>query len=284
MIAFFGTGLLGSGFVRALRRRGEEVHVWNRTASKARALEADGAKAFDDPAEAARGAERIHLALSDDAAVDETLERARPGLAKEVLLVDHTTTSPTGTAARAARWAERGVAFQHAPVFMGPQNALESTGIMLASGDRARFEALQPHLSRMTGKLVYLGPQPERAAAFKLFGNAFLMCMTAGIVDVLALGKALGLEPKDTATIFDAFNPAATIGARVGRILEGDFAHPSWELSMARKDARLMMEEAKRGDASLTLIPALAATMDRFIAAGHANDDWTVIAKDVVRR
>src|SRR5262245_42175620 len=38
VIAFFGMGLLGSNFVRALRRRGEEVRVWNRSAGKARAL------------------------------------------------------------------------------------------------------------------------------------------------------------------------------------------------------------------------------------------------------
>src|SRR6185369_12437277 len=56
MIAFLGTGLLGSGFVRALRGRGEAVNVWNRTAEKAKALEAHGAKAFGDPAEAVRGA------------------------------------------------------------------------------------------------------------------------------------------------------------------------------------------------------------------------------------
>ncbi|MCL4756213.1 MAG: hypothetical protein KJ015_39055 [Myxococcales bacterium] len=37
MIAFYGMGLLGSNFVRALRKRGEEVHVWNRTAARARA-------------------------------------------------------------------------------------------------------------------------------------------------------------------------------------------------------------------------------------------------------
>ena len=53
MIAFFGMGLLGSNFVRALRKRGEDVHVWNRSADKARALESVGAKAFDDPAAAA---------------------------------------------------------------------------------------------------------------------------------------------------------------------------------------------------------------------------------------
>src|SRR6185295_19693303 len=96
MIAFFGMGLLGSGFVRAYRRRGEDVHVWNRSPDKARALEADGARAFADPAEAARGAARVHLTLSDDAAVDEVLERAAPGLSPGVVIVDHTTTSATG--------------------------------------------------------------------------------------------------------------------------------------------------------------------------------------------
>lgn len=284
MIAFFGMGLLGSGFVRASLRRGEAVQVWNRTAAKARALEVDGAKVFEEPAEAARGASQIHLALSDDAAVDEVLERARPGFAPGVVLVDHTTTSPTGTRERAARWAERGVEFQHAPVFMGPQNALEGTGIMLASGDAARVERLRPALAAMTGKLVYLGPGAERAASFKLFGNLFLMFMTAGVAEVLTLAKALDVQPEDAATIFDIFNPAGTIGVRAKRMVFGDFATPSWELAMARKDARLMLEEANRGEVALPMLPAIAAVMDAYIARGHGNDDWTVIGKDAITR
>src|SRR6185312_7407045 len=103
MIAWLGTGLLGGNFVRALRRRGEAVQVWNRSAEKARALEESGARACDSPAAAARGAARIHLTLSDDAAVDDVLERAREGFLPGVVIVDHTTTSPTGTAARARR-------------------------------------------------------------------------------------------------------------------------------------------------------------------------------------
>jgi len=282
MIAFFGTGLLGSGFVRALRRRGDDVRVWNRSAAKARALEADGAKAFEDPAEAARGAARVHLTLSDDAAVDEVLERARAGFAPDVVVVDHTTTSPSGTAARAKRWAERGVAFQHAPVFMGPQNALESTGIMLASGDRARFDALAPALGKMTGKLLYLGSEPERAASFKLMGNMFLMFFTMGLAEVLGFAKAVGLRPEDAATLFDAFNPGVALGARLARMLDADFANPSWELAMARKDARIMIDEAAMHGAKLAVLPAIAAEMDRFIGRGHAHDDWSVLAKDAV--
>lgn len=280
MIAFFGMGMLGSGFVRALRRRGEDVQVWNRTHSKAQALEADGARAFALPADAARGAARIHLSLSDDAAVDDVLERAREGFAPGVFIVDHSTTSASGTAARAKRWEARGVAFLHAPVFMGPQNALESTGIMLTSGDAARVEALTPALSAMTGKLTNLGPRPDAAAAFKLMGNLFLMFLTTGLADMLALAKAMEVSPTDASKLFEMFNPGATVGARMKRITDAKFSEASWELSMARKDARLMLEEAERAGVPLAVLPAIAARMDAVIAAGHGGDDWTVIAKD----
>lgn len=282
MIAFYGMGLLGSNFVRALLRRGEAVQVWNRTPEKARALAQEGALPKADPAEAARGATRIHLTLSDDAAVDDVLERAWPGFGPHVTIVDHTTTSPAKTRIRAQRWAERGIAFQHAPVFMAPQNALESSGVMLASGDRARFDALSPELSRMTGKLVYLGPDPERAAVFKLLGNSFLMFLTAGLADFFALGKALGVAPAEARSLFDYFNPGVTIPGRIQRMLAADYGNPSWELQMARKDARLMLEGARDGSPPLAVLPAIAQEMDRWLERGHAHDDWTVIGKDAV--
>jgi len=284
MIAFFGSGMLGSGFVRALRKRGEVVAVWNRTHARAEALEAFGAKAFTDPAEAAHGATRIHLSLSDDAAVDDVLERARPGFEPGVVVVDHTTTSATGTVARAARWAERGIAFVHAPVFMGPQNALESTGVMLVSGDPATIEPIRPALEAMTGTLVDLGARPDAAAAFKLLGNCFLMFVTSGLADFLMLAKATGIAAEDAAKLFDAFNPGTTIQARIKRMLDADWSHPSWELAMARKDARLMMEEAERANVGFAVLPAIAARMDALIAEGHGRSDWTVLAKDALAK
>lgn len=284
MIAFFGMGLLGANFVRAALRRGEQVNVWNRTADRARVLEADGARVFDDPAEAARGATRIHLTVSDDAAVDGVLARARAGIGSAAVIVDHTTTSASGVRARAERHAREGIEFQHAPVFMGPQNARESTGTMLVSGDAQRVERLRPELEKMTGKLVYLGPAEERAAQFKLMGNLFLMHITGGVGEVLALGKAFGIEPRDAAKIFQIFNPGATLGARVSRIVAPQGAATSWELQMARKDARLMQEAATEGGVELALLQQIAAAMDRGIAAGHAREDWTVIAATALTR
>jgi 3-hydroxyisobutyrate dehydrogenase len=283
MIAFFGTGLLGANFVRALRRRGEEVHVWNRTAAKAKELEKEGAKAFEDPATAAKGAKRVHLTLSDDKVVDEVLELARSGFSRDVVLVDHTTTSPSGTTLRAQLWKDRKITFWHAPVFMGPQNALESTGLMLSSGDRATFDKLEPELAKMTGKVIYLGERPERAAGVKLMGNLFLVSMMSGLFDMYGLAKALDIPRAEAAALFDVFNPAMMLPARAKNVLKGDFSHPSWELAMARKDVRLMLAEAERGHVPLAIVPAIAQEMDRWLAKGHAKDDWSVIATDVIK-
>ena len=146
---------------------------------------------------------------------------------------------PAGARDWVARWAERGIAFQHAPVFMGPQNALEATGTMLASGDKARFDALSPALSKMTGKLLYLGPEPERAAQFKLLGNSYLMFLTAGLADFFALSKAFALSPEDGRLVVPTFQSGGGHPSAGRTDLAGESRVPSWELSMARKDARL---------------------------------------------
>src|SRR4051812_29892335 len=155
MIAFIGMGHLGANFVKAMLKKGEQVQVWNRTAEKAKALEADGAKAFDNVADAVKGADRIHLTLKDDASVDEILEQAAPGFMPGAFIIDHTTTTAEGAAKRTEQWKQRGFTYLHAPVFMGPQNAYESTGYMMVSGDKTVIDKVEPELKKMTGKLLY---------------------------------------------------------------------------------------------------------------------------------
>lgn len=282
MKAFLGMGLLGSNFVRALRQKGEAVQVWNRTASKAKELESHGARVFDNPADAVRGATIIHLTLKDDAAVNEVLEAALPGLTPGALLIDHTTTSKEGAIERTALWKQKGFVYQHAPVFMGPINALESTGFILVSGDQELIRQLEPVLSTMTGKVLNFGPEPGKAAAMKLIGNAFLVCFTAGIRDTLALSRALDVPVADLFTLFDNWNPGALLPARLKRMTAGDSSTPSWELNMARKDTGLFLDAAEQGQTDLALLPSIAALMDQWIEKGYGGHDWTVIAKDVI--
>lgn len=279
MISFLGTGLLGANFTRALLQRGEKVNVWNRTAEKARALEQYGATAFNDVAQAVKGCDRIHITLSDDKAVEEVLEKASAGIAKGTIIVDHTTTSAPGAASRAAYWKERGIYYIHAPVFMGPPNALDGSGTMMVSGDQEIIGKIEGALSKMTGKLWNLGPQPEKAAAIKLLGNLFHISLTGGVSDMITLADSLKVDVKELGPLLDVLNPSNVAQGRLRKISSKTFDQPSWELSMARKDARLMVEQAKSTQKELIVVPAVAAKMDKWIEKGHGNDDWTILSQ-----
>lgn len=280
MVAFLGMGLLGANFVRAMIGKGGQVRVWNRTQEKALALQQYGAAVFDDVAAAVRGADAIHLTLKDDAVVDEILAKAAPGLQPGATIIDHTTTSVEGAIRRTREWKEKGFAYIHAPVFMGPSNALESTGYMLVSGDQQLVSQWMPALSKMTGKVINFGPEPGRAAAMKLLGNLFLVAFTTGIADTLTLAKGMQVPFSDLSLLFDSWNPGAMLPARLKRMASGQYGSPSWELNMARKDVGIFLQEARQAGVSLAVIPAVAAEMDRWIKKGHGGDDWTVIAKD----
>lgn len=280
MKAFLGMGLLGSNFVKAMLRKGENVQIWNRTTSKAIALESEGAKVFENITSAVKGADIIHLTLKDDDTVNEVLEAASSGFKSGATIIDHTTTSAKGAVERTAKWKARGFTYLHAPVFMGPSNALEGSGSMLVSGDQGVIEKVESELSKMTGKLINLGPEEGKAAGLKLIGNSFLLAMTAGLSDTLALAKAQGIPSANVAELFGSWNPGSGMPARLNKLIEGNFSSPSWELDMARKDAGLMMKAAEEGQTKLTVIPAIAKEMDSWIAKGHGSDDWSIIAKD----
>ena len=101
---------------------------------------------------------------------------------------------------------------------------------------------------------------------------ALIFALAAAMSDVLAIGKGNGLTPAEALSLFDVFKPGSAlpwIGQRVARANDGP---ASFELAMARKDARLMIEAA--GKSPLQILPAIAAAMDRAIAAGRAQADY----------
>jgi len=278
-VAFLGTGLLGSGMVEGMLQRGDAVTVWNRTEAKARLLEASGAKVAATPGDAVAGAERVHMTLPDDAVVDEMMAAVVPRLRQDALVADHSTTSPRGTSARLTKLRDAGVKFVHAPVFMSPQMAKDAVGMMLVSGPQPVFESLRDALATMTGDVWYLGEQGDLAAAYKIFGNSMLFVIAAGVSDVFAMAKGLGIAPADALAVFSKFQPGGLITSRGKKMARGDFS-ATFEMTMARKDLRLMIEVA--GAHPMVVLPAIAEAMDRAIANGHGQDDLGAIAAEVV--
>jgi 3-hydroxyisobutyrate dehydrogenase len=276
-IALLGTGLLGAGMVENLLAKGQQVRIWNRTRDKLAPLARKGAEAAADPAACVRGAHRVHLVLAEDTAVDAVLAALRQGLGDGVPVYDHSTNLPQKVAARCAALRAQGVRYVPAPVFMSPANAREATGLMLVAGPTAEADEHTTALAPMTGKVWHVGERADLAAVYKLAGNSLFFALAAALADVLAIGAGNGVPAERMLALFDVFKPGAALPFLGQRVAKAGSGPASFELAMARKDARLMQEAA--AGAPLLLLPAIAAAMDRALAKGQASADYAVFTK-----
>jgi 3-hydroxyisobutyrate dehydrogenase len=276
-VAVLGTGLLGSAFAEGLLSRGgSEVVVWNRTRAKAEPLAALGARVVDSAADAVIGVDLIHLVLLDDDVVDAAIAEIRGSLAAGAVIVDHSTTRPDRTAARAAALDAAGMDYLHAPVMMGPGAAREAKGMMLVAGPTERFARVRGALSAMTGELWHVGERPDLAACYKLFGNAAILSIVGVVADIMHLADATGVMRTGALEMLSKVNLGGSMAFRGRMMVDGNF-EPSFTLDVARKDLRLMLEAA--GSEPTPMLRALAARMDEAIAAGQAAQDLAVIGQ-----
>lgn len=280
-ITVFGAGLLGAGMVRNLAEKGHAVRVWNRSPGRAAPL-SDCATVCTSPTEALEGAERLHILLSEDDAVDSVLALAMGAIQQGLPVLDHCTNLPARVAARSAALRAQGVHYLHAPVFMGPANMREGSGLMLIAGPRAEVEALQPALSELTGKVWHVGERADLAAVHKLSGNALLLSLSGVLGDILEMGQAQGLSPDETMAVFEVFRPGGALLPMAKRVTGAATAPPSFELAMAQKDVRLMIAAANGPD-GLVVLPAVAAAMAAAAAAGHGQRDFAIYARPRAR-
>jgi 3-hydroxyisobutyrate dehydrogenase-like beta-hydroxyacid dehydrogenase len=133
----------------------------------------------------------------------------------------------------------------------------------------------------MTGRLEYVGERPDLAAVNKLFGNAMIIGIAAVMADILTMAQASGVAAEDAIKLLGLLDLNAMVAGRGMNMAKGNFA-AAFELNMARKDVRLMLETA--GDRPMAALPAVAVRMDQLIASGHGAKDACVMAIDAVRR
>ncbi len=273
-VALLGLGLLGRGFVEGmLARGGTDVVVWNRTRAKAAGLDTLGATIVDSAAEAVERAERVHLVLLDDDVVDATIAEIKHALDPATVIVDHSTTLPVRTAARAAALDADGLQYLHAPVMMGPGAAREAKGMMLVAGPTERFARVREALTVMTGELWHVGERPDLAALYKLFGNATILPLIGVIADVMHMADANGVDRAGALEMLSKITVAPG-GLRGQMMVSGNY-DPQFTLEVARKDLRLMLETA--GTQPTPMLRAFAAAMDSALAAGHAGRDVAIL-------
>lgn len=275
VVAVLGTGIMGAGMARNMLRAGLDVRVWNRSIERARPLAADGATVADDPAAAVRGADVIVTMLDDADAVAATMTTAEPGLSAGQIWAQTSTVGLDGLDRLARYAAEHDLVFVDCPVQGTRQPAESGQLTVLAAGPDQARERLQPVFDAIGSSTRWLG-EAGTASRLKLASNSWVLTLTNGVAEALALAQGLGLDPQLFLDLVKG-GPLDSpyLQAKAAAMLKGDFS-PNFGARNAAKDAGLIVAAAEGVGLRLDVAAAGAQRFQRAVRAGHGEEDMAV--------
>jgi 3-hydroxyisobutyrate dehydrogenase len=272
---------------RNLARAGFGVRVWNRTRDKAEPLAKDGAQVCDTPAEAADGAGVILTMLADTDAVlgavdgpDGAFRTAEleagsgPVDGDGVLWLQMSTIGEAGTERCADLAGQRDVVLVDAPVLGTRQPADEGKLVVLAAGPATIRNRVQPVFDAVGQKTIWVG-EAGAGTRLKLVANNWVLTVTEGTAETLALAQGFGLDPQ---LFLEAIGggtldlPYLQIKSKA--ILSQDYS-PSFRLALAAKDAALVAESAERHQVD---VPLTRLLRDRLAEGAREHGDKDMAA------
>ncbi|HKT91051.1 MAG TPA: 3-hydroxyisobutyrate dehydrogenase [Paraburkholderia sp.] len=197
-IGFVGLGHMGAPMALNLLKAGHAVAVFDLSASAMQTLAEAGAQKATSAKAAASGAECVITMLPAAAHVRSALtahDGVLAGIAKGVTIIDSSTIDPASVKEFAKLAAAQGNAFVDAPVSGGTGGAAAGTLTFMVGGSAENYESVKPVLSGMGKNIVHCGETGTGQVA-KICNNLVLGITMAGVAEAMALGEALGIDPK----------------------------------------------------------------------------------------
>ncbi len=246
-IGFIGTGVMGSGMIRNLRKAGFEVNMYNRTRAKAEALEETGARVLDTVKEIAETSDVIMTIVGYPIDVEETyfgadglLENAKEG----TIFIDLTTSSPLLAEKIGESAAKRNMFALDAPVSGGDIGAKNGTLSIMVGGDEAAYEKVQPIFQAIGQNIMLHGPAGSGQHA-KMSNQIAVAGTMLSVSEALLYANKTGLDPERARqTIAPGAGGSWTMDNLGPRMLKGD-TDPGFFVKHFVKDMRIAQEVAK---------------------------------------
>lgn len=284
IVGFVGLGAMGRPMAGNLIQAGHRLRVWNRSPRAAEELARKGAEMVAEPREAF--GEVLISMLADDTAVREVvldsgmLDRAARG----GIHVNMATISVALTEELTEEHHRRGLHYIAAPVFGRPQAAAARQLNIVAAGEGAALDRVQPLLDAMGQRTWRLGAEPKEAAAAKLAGNFLIAAAIECMGEAVVMAERYGVRPAALLEILGNTLFAAPVYQNYGALIADRRYEPAgFRLELGLKDVRLALAA---GESARTPMPVASLLRDHLleaVAQGDGKRDWSALA-EVARR
>ncbi len=281
-VAFLGLGNMGLPMARHLIDAGHHLTVYNRTASRADALDGKAARAAI-PRDAVNDAEVAITMLADDGAVEQVVFGASGLLGAMPAGAVHVCTSTiSGALARrlAESHREAGSRYVSAPVFGRPEAAQAAKLSVVAAGGRDDLIQVRPLFEAFAQAVFEVGEDPPAANVVKLAGNFAIAAMLETLGEAFALVRRAGVAPQRFLEIVNGALFKSPIYQNYGTLMaERRFEPAGFRLKLGLKDTRLVLQA---GEEMAVPLPVASIIRDHFLSAiahGDAERDWAAIGE-----
>ena len=205
-ISFIGVGNMGNAMAGQLVKKGFDVTVFDARAETAQAfVKQHGGTAAATLAEAGQGADAVIFMVPDDKVVRQVLfaDGLAESLAKGTIVIDMSSSAPTGTMAIGNDLVSSGIGYVDAPVMGGVIFAKDATLDIMAGGDAGLVEHCKPLFDAMGRKLYVCGPLGS-GHVLKCLTNYINACALINTLEAMTIGGKFGLDSNVMAEAIEA--------------------------------------------------------------------------------
>jgi 3-hydroxyisobutyrate dehydrogenase-like beta-hydroxyacid dehydrogenase len=248
VIGFIGLGRLGLPMATNLLDAGYTLRVYNRTASKAEPLVANGAQQVFQPADAVTAGGVVASIVWDDAALenivfsDGFLEHLGPG----GIHISMSTVLPETSKKLAAVHAQHGCVYVEAPIFGRPEAAGDRNLWIPIAGPQQAKERVHPLLIAMGGQGIFdFGEVAGAATLVKLVGNFLIISAGHSMREALSMTRKNGVDPRAVVDMLTQTLFTAPIYQSYGKRIAGTNA-PFAQSPIPQKDIGLFQTTARQ--------------------------------------
>ncbi|XP_075686821.1 cytokine-like nuclear factor N-PAC isoform X6 [Rhinoderma darwinii] len=296
-IGFLGLGLMGSGIVSNLLKRGHAVTVWNRTAekntsggihsevcdrdesSKCDLFVQEGAQLGRTPAEVVSTCDITFACVADPKAAKDlvlgpsgVLQGIRPGKC----YVDMSTVDPETVAELSQVIVSRGGRFLEAPVAGNQQLSNDGMLMILAAGDQGVFEDCSSCFQAMGKTSFFLG-EAGNAARMMLIINMVQGSFMATIAEGMTLAQVTGQSQQTLLDILIQSQLSSIfLDQKCQNILQGNFK-PDFYLKYIQKDLRLAIALGDSVNHPTPMAAAANEVYKRAKALDQSDNDMSAV-------
>ena len=278
-IGWVGTGRMGAALARRLLVAGHDVSVYNRTRSKAEALQEAGATVVDSPA-ALGDCDIVFTMVGGSDDFKEVIIGPNGVLSRDDAaprtLIDSTTISQAASDEVRAKAAERGTGVLAAPVSGNAKVVAAGKLTMVVSGAEADYLRARELLELLAARVTYVG-EGDRARLVKICHNLMLGVVAQTMAEIAVLAEKGGVSRAD---FFDFLNDSV-MGSMFTRYKTPAYVNldftPTFTPALLLKDFMLGADAAREHEVPMPVATAAQQVVQALIGNGYRDIDFAAL-------